>query len=415
MLDVALLRERPDEVRAMLRARAADPTQVDLLLALDERRRHTVSEGDSLRSQRNHMSRQVRDIQDPTERQQLIEAVGKLKVRLGELDREQEEIDRDHLALLLTFPNLLDARTPTGQSEHESPVLRTVGTARGGDPTVHWDLGPARGLVDFERGVRLAGSRYYVLRDDLALLQRSLIHYLLGHHRAHGYRELYLPFSVKEEALVQAGQLPKFKDNLYRDVEDDFWLVPTAEVPITAFHAGETLAELPLRYCAYTPCFRREKMSAGRDVRGMKRGHQFDKVELYALCAAEQADDCFEHMMATVEGALTALDLAYRVRALCSADIGFGARRTLDIEVWSGGLKEWLEVSSVSHCGDFQARRARIKHKSDGKKGAFVHTLNGSGFGIPRMMIALMENFQGADGVISVPLPLRPWVGKEVL
>jgi seryl-tRNA synthetase len=281
-------------------------------------------------------------------------------------------------------------------------------------PKPHWDLGPELGIINFEQGVKLTGSRFYVLSGAGARLQRALIAWMLDLHIRQGYTEKYPPFMVKGEVLFGAGQLPKFADNLYKDHEEDLWMVPTAEVPLTCLHMGDILAEadLPRHYTAYTPCFRREKMSAGRDVRGIKRGHQFDKVEMYIYCKPEESETMHEKMAKDAEETCALLGIPYRVKRLCTGDIGFGSAMTYDFELWAPGCDEWLEVSSVSNVTDFQARRANIKYRpADGGKAKFVHTLNGSGLGLPRTMIAIMENYQQADGSIVVPEVLRPWMG----
>ncbi len=261
--------------------------------------------------------------------------------------------------------------------------------------------------------MKITGSRFYVFSGAGARLQRALIAWMLDLHIRQGYLEKYTPFMVKAETLFAAGQLPKFAENLYHDAEEDFWMVPTAEVPLTGLHMDEVLAEsdLPLRYTAYTPCFRREKMSAGRDVRGIKRGHQFDKVEMYIYAKPEESDQELQKMLADAEETCRLLGLTYRVLKLCTGDLGFNARVTYDLEVWAPGCKEWLEVSSVSNVGDFQARRANIKYRTEGGKTRLVHTLNGSGLGMPRTLIAVLENYQQPDGSIIVPEVLRPWMG----
>ncbi len=280
-------------------------------------------------------------------------------------------------------------------------------------PLPHWELGPKLGIIDFDRGVKITGSRFYVLSGPGARLQRALIAWMLDLHINQGYLEKYTPFMVKAETLFAAGQLPKFAENLYHDAEEDFWMVPTAEVPLTGLHMGEVLAEsdLPLRYTAYTPCFRREKMSAGRDVRGIKRGHQFDKVEMYIYAKPEESDQELQKMLADAEETCRLLGLTYRVLKLCTGDLGFNARVTYDLEVWAPGCEEWLEVSSVSNVGDFQARRANIKYRTEEGKTRLAHTLNGSGLGMPRTLIAVLENYQQPDGSIIVPEVLRPWMG----
>mgnify|MGYP000509653468 CR=1 FL=1 len=276
------------------------------------------------------------------------------------------------------------------------------------------DLGPELGILDFERGTKLTGSRFYVLSGAGARLQRALIAWMVDLHTRQGYTEQYLPFMVKTATVFGAGQLPKFADNLYKDHEEDYYFVPTAEVPLTGLHMDEILdeASLPRLYTAYTPCFRREKVSAGRDVRGIKRGHQFDKVEMYIYCKPEDSEAMHLKMLADGEQTCAELELPYRVKKLCTGDIGFGAALTYDLEVWAAGCNEWLEVSSISNVRDFQARRANIKYRpADGGKPRFVHTLNGSGLGLPRTLIAVMENNQQADGAIVVPKVLRPWMG----
>jgi seryl-tRNA synthetase len=291
-----------------------------------------------------------------------------------------------------------------------------VGEPKGFDfePRPHWDLGPALGIIDFERGTKITGSRFYVLSGAGARLQRALIAWMLDLHTRQGYTEKYLPFMVRTATVFGAGQLPKFADNLYKDHEEDFYFVPTAEVPLTGLHMDEILdqADLPRLYTGYTPCFRREKMSAGRDVRGIKRGHQFDKVEMYVYCRPEESDEYLEKMRQHAQDTCAGLGLTYRVKQLCTGDLGFGSAITYDIEVWAPGCGEWLEVSSVSNVRDFQARRANIKYRpADGGKARLLHTLNGSGLGLPRTLIAVLENYQQADGSVAVPQALLPWMG----
>jgi seryl-tRNA synthetase len=275
------------------------------------------------------------------------------------------------------------------------------------------------GIIDFEAGAKLSGSRFYVLRGIGSRLQRSLINFFLNLHTTeHGYTEIYPPFMVKKECMVAAGQLPKFADNIYHDVEDDFWFVGTAEIPLTNLHRDAILTPgtLPIHYVAYTACFRREKMSAGKDVRGIKRGHQFDKVELYKFCEPEKSNEELATLLENAETVCRKLDLPYRIIELCTGDIGFGSTKSYDIEVWAPGCQEWLEVSSCSNCGDFQARRGNIRYRPAlDAKPQFVHTLNGSGLALPRIMIAILENYQQADGSIIIPEILRPYVGADVI
>ncbi|MRR09980.1 serine--tRNA ligase, partial [bacterium] len=384
MLDINLIREQPDLVRKALRDRQMDPAPVDSILQLDERRRDLLSQVEALKAERNAVSKEIGQMKDAASRQAKIEAMRQVGDRIAELDKQVAGVEEELRGLAAVIPNLPDARTPVGPDEAANVVIKTVGQIPEYDfePKVHWDLGPALGILDFERGVKITGSRFYVLSGPGARLQRALIAYMLDLHIRQGYTEQYTPFMVKAATLYAAGQLPKFAENLYHDAEEDLWMVPTAEVPLTGLHADEILDErqLPVSYTAYTPCFRREKMSAGRDVRGIKRGHQFDKVEMYVFSKPEESDAVLEKMREDAEATCAGLGLTYRVKQLCTGDIGFGASMTYDIEVWAPGLQEWLEVSSVSNDTDFQARRANIKYRpADGGKVRFVHTLNGSG------------------------------------
>jgi seryl-tRNA synthetase len=420
MLDIKILRSDPDRVRTMLTARGSDAASVDVILDLDTRWRDAVTERDRLRGERRSRSKQIGRAKDPEARQAMIAEVESLKGDMQAAEQAERQLSGERDAQISALPNLLDARTPVGKGEHDNVVIETVGdpAAFDFDPKPHWELGTELGQMDFERGVKLAGSRFYVLRDDLARLQRGLIAWMLNFHQDGGYRELYLPFVCREEVLFGAGQLPKFRENIYKDGQEDIWLVPTAEIPLTGFHSGEILDAdaLPLSYTAYTPCFRREKMSHGRDVRGIKRGHQFDKVELYKLTHPDDSEATLDQMRAHVSSLCEAMGLHFRVLQLCSADIGFGSQITYDFEAWAPGCQEWLEISSVSNCGDFQARRTGLRYRDPvTRKPAWVHTLNGSGLGLPRAMICLMENHQQADGTIVVPEFLRSFVGKDVI
>jgi seryl-tRNA synthetase len=416
MLDVNLIREQPDLVRKALSDRQMDPAPVDRILELDARRRVLLTEVEALKAERNAGSKEISQMKDAAGRQEKIEAMRKIGDKIADLDRGVAGVEEELKAIAATIPNLPDARTPYGKDESENVVLRTEGQLPKFDfePKIHWDLGPSLGILDFERGVKITGSRFYVLTGLGARLQRALISYMLDLHTRQGYTEQYTPFMVKAATLYAAGQLPKFAENLYHDAEEDLWMVPTAEVPLTGLLMDEILDEkqLPLQYTAYTPCFRREKMSAGRDVRGIKRGHQFDKVEMYIFSKPEESDAMLERMREHAEATCAGLGLTHRVKQLCTGDIGFGATMTYDIEVWAPGLQEWLEVSSVSNDSDFQARRANIKYRpADGGKTRFVHTLNGSGLGMPRTLIAVLENYQQADGSVKVPKALLPWMG----
>jgi seryl-tRNA synthetase len=416
MLDMNLIRDQPDLVRKALTDRQMEPTLVDRVLELDTRRRVLLTEVEALKAERNTGSMLISRMKDAPERQTQIDAMRKVGDKIADLDKGVAEVEEELKSVAATIPNIPDARTPIGKDESGNVVLRTSGQLAKFDfqPKIHWDLGPALGILDFERGVKITGSRFYVLTGLGARLQRALIAYMLDLHTRQGYTEQYTPFMVKAATLYAAGQLPKFAENLYHDAEEDLWMVPTAEVPLTGLLMDEILEEkqLPLQYTAYTPCFRREKMSAGRDVRGIKRGHQFDKVEMYIFSKPEDSDAMLEKMREHAEATCAGLGLTYRVKQLCTGDIGFGATMTYDIEVWAPGLQEWLEVSSVSNDTDFQARRANIKYRpTDGGKTRFVHTLNGSGLGMPRTLIAVLENYQQADGSVKVPEVLLPWMG----
>jgi len=418
MLDINLIREKPDIVRKALKDRQMESESVDSILQLDEKRRALLNEVEKLKAERNVVSKEISKIKEAAEREQKIVAMREVGDKIGALDKEVAEVETELNALASALPNIPDARVPYGKDDSDNPVIKTVGEPRKFNfkPQPHWDLGPALGIIDFERGTKLTGSRFYILQRAGARLQRALIAWMLDLHTrsGQGYQEEYLPFMVKTATVYGAGQLPKFADNLYKDHEEDFYFVPTAEVPLTGLHMDEIIEEaaLPKLYTAYTPCFRREKMSAGRDVRGIKRGHQFDKVEMYIYCKPEESEALHLKMLADAEQTCAELNIPYRVKRLCTGDLGFGAAMTYDLELWAPGCDEWLEVSSISNVTDFQARRANIKYRpTDGGKAKFLHTLNGSGLGLPRTLIAVMENYQQADGSIVVPEVLRPWMG----
>jgi seryl-tRNA synthetase len=416
MLDINLIRENPDIVRKSLEARQMDAAPVDQVLDLDLKRRTIIQEVETLKAERNVGSKEIGRLKDPQERQAKIEAMRALGDKVSELDEQLREVEAELTAVMSWLPNIPDAATPYGVDESQNVVLKSAGELPEFDfePKPHWELGPALGVIDFERGVKITGSRFYVLSGAGARLQRALIAFMLDLHINQGYTEKYTPFMVRTDTVFGAGQLPKFADNLYKDHEEDLYFVPTAEVPLTGYHMDEILEEtdLPLNYTAYSPCFRREKMSAGRDVRGIKRGHQFDKVEMYMFTKPEDSPAAFNKMFADAEETARLLGLPYRTHQLCTGDLGFNASITYDLEVWAAGCQEWLEVSSVSNVTDFQARRANIRFRPEsGGKPQFVHTLNGSGLGMPRVMIAVLENYQQADGSVVVPEVLRPWMG----
>ncbi|MCB2209507.1 serine--tRNA ligase [bacterium] len=416
MLDINLIREEPELVREALVKRQMDPGIADQVLSLDEKRRELIQSVEEMRSERNSGSKEIGKMKYKDARQAKIDAMRALGDKIDAVDAELSTVDEDLTALMAEIPNIPDPDVPVGVDDSDNIVMRTVGEKPEFDfePKPHWDLGPELGIIDFDRGVKLSGSRFYVLSGAGAMLQRALIYWMVGLHIEQGYLEKYPPYMVREEILYGAGQLPKFKDNLYRDAEEDLWMVPTAEVPLTGLHMGEILEadQLPMHYTAYTACFRREKMSAGRDVRGIKRGHQFDKVEMYTYCKPEDSPAEHEKMLADAEATVAALGLTYRVLLQSTGDLSFGSHKTYDLEVWAPGCGEWLEISSISNIGSFQARRAGIRFRPEEGKGTeYVHTLNGSGLGMPRTLIAVLENYQQADGSVVIPEVIRPLMG----
>ena len=420
MLDIRLLRERPDFVKTELEKLGVEGRVVAAVLATDSRRRALIQEVETLRAHRSEVSRTIGK-QEPAARQTLVADMRAVGDRITALEQDLNAAETEFERQMLELPNLPDPSVPVGRDDADNTVLRTVGTPRQFDfaPRPHWDIGADLGILDFERGVKISGSRFYVLTGAGARLQRALITWMLDLHvREHGFTEVYPPYLVKKECLVGAGQLPKFADNIYHDVEDDLWLIGTAEVPVTNLHRDEVLdaAVLPLSYEAYTACFRREKMSAGRDVRGIKRGHQFDKVEMYKIVAPGDSAAALESIVAAAEAVARGLGIPHRVVSICTGDLGFVAAKKYDIELWAPGCQEWLEVSSCSNCTDFQARRTNIRYRPAPRgKPEFVHTLNGSGLALPRVMIAVLENYQQADGSVEIPEVLRPYMGADRL
>jgi len=416
MLDLAYIREHPDEVKeALIKLHATAP--IDELLAADERRRNILQETEALRARRNAVSKEISRLKDESRRQALIEEMRAVGDRIKALEEELRLAEENLRWLQFQIPNLPHPSVPVGPDESGNIVVRQEGELRSFDfePLPHWDLGETLDIIDFERGVKLSGTRFYILKGQGARLQRALITWMLDLHvEQHGYTEVYPPAVVKEHCLWGTGQLPKFGENLYRDIEDDLWLIPTAEVPVTNLYRDEILppGSLPIYHVAYSPCFRREKMAAGRDTRGIKRGHQFDKVELVKFVEPETSYDELEKLVNDAADVCRRLGLAHRVVEMCTGDLSFTAAKKYDIEVWAPGCGEWLEVSSCSNFEDFQARRANIRYRPErGARPRFVHTLNGSGLALPRTMIAILENYQRPDGRIDVPPVLQPYMG----
>ncbi len=420
MLDIRYMREHREDVLAAMTALNAGDAPVQRALDLDERRRQILARVEVLRAERNSGSKQIGQLMREGKRaegqalQARMSAVGE---EIKALDEELTRVEADLQDAMLRIPNLPHPSVPVGKDETENVVVRTEGTPRTFDfaPLPHWELGTQLGILDFDRGVKLSGTRFYVLKAAGARLQRALIAWMLDlHTQTQDYTEIYPPYMVKAEVLVGTGNLPKFGDNLYRDAEEDFWWVPTAEVPVTNLYRDEILdgEQLPIYHVAYTPCFRREKMSSGRDVRGIKRGHQFDKVEMVKFVRPETSMDELMTLIADAEAVCRGLDIPYRVIQMCTGDLSFTAAAKYDLELWAPGCQEWLEVSSCSNFMDFQARRANIRFRREpGARPEYVHTLNGSGLALPRVMIAVLENYQQADGTIRVPEVLRPYMG----
>ena len=418
MLSLQLIREHPDLIRQAMANRHEDAS-LDEVLELDHRRRELLSEVESLRARRNEVSKQLANVREkPPE---VIAEMREVGTRIKDLEKELKEVESKLEALLLGLPNIPQDDVPAGEDESANVVVKSWGEPHSFDftPSPHWELGEKLRILDFDRGVKISGSRFYILKGRGARLQRALINWMVDLHVGeHGYQEVYPPFMVKRDAMVGSGNLPKFEDNLYHDDEDDLWFIPTAEVPLTNLHRNEILppGTLPIYYVAYTACFRREKMSAGKDTRGIKRGHQFDKVEMYKFAEPHASDEELTKMVSDAEDVIHRLGIPYRVVQLCTGDLGFPSAKSYDLEIWAPGVGEWLEVSSCSNCTDFQARRSNIRYRpKDGARPGFVHTLNGSGLALPRVMIAVLENYQQRDGTVMVPEVLRPYTSFDII
>jgi len=417
VIDTRLLREKPDEVRAAYQ-RLGAAVDLDGVIAADTHVRDLKNTSQTLQAEQNRLSKEIGRAAAGEAREKAKADSMALKEKIGQLEGDLNGAEAALETLLLELPNLPHPSVPVGKDESENVVLREEGSKRSFDftPKPHWDLGTALDIIDFERGVKISGTRFYVLKGWGARLQRALITLMLDlHTQKHGYVEIYPPYMVRRDCLVGTGNLPKFGDNLYRDAVEDFWFIPTAEVPVTNLYREEIVdgARLPIKHVAFTACFRREQMAAGRDTRGIKRGHQFDKVELVKFVRPESSMDELTGLLSDAEDVLKALELPYRVVQMCTGDLSFSAMAKQDLELWAPGCGEWLEVSSCSNFGDFQARRARIRFKDAGakEKARFVHTLNGSGLALPRTLIGVLETYQRPDGKIDVPAALRPYLG----
>lgn len=417
MLDLKMLRKRLDYVKERLSTRGI-PIDWDYFQRLDKERVELIQTIESLRSEQNRLSEEIgtlkRKGEDPKE---LYVKVKEISQKLKELEVDLKRKEEEFQAFLLRIPNLPHESVPIGGGSEQNRVVRYWGEPPKFDfePKPHWEIGERLGALDFKCGAKLAGSRFTLYRDKGALLERALINFMLDlHTKEHGYIEILPPFIVNREVMTGTGQLPKFEEDLFKIEGMEFYLIPTAEVPLTNIHREEVLEEdmLPIKYVAYTPCFRKEAGSYGKDVRGIIRQHQFNKVELVKITTPESSYEELESMVRDAERVLQKLGIHYRVVELCTGDLGFSASKTYDIEVWLPGLGEYKEISSCSNCEDFQARRASIRFRRKGQKGTeFVHTLNGSGLAVGRTVVAILENYQQPDGSVLVPEALRPYMG----
>jgi len=416
MLDMKYIRENLDETERRLRTRGGE-SYLDGFRELDEKRRTLLKEGEALKALRNSVSDEIGRTKDKSQVQDIIIEMREVSHKIKGLDDELSQVDEQLHSFLLTVPNLPHAATPVGISENDNVLVRSWGEPHTlpFEAKAHWDLGEDLGILDFERGAKITGARFTLYCGAGARMERALINLMLDlHGDAHGYQEVLPPFMVNRDSMTGTGQLPKFEEDLFRMVDPEFFLIPTAEVPVTNIHRGEILkkTDLPISYCAYTPCFRREAGSYGKDTRGLIRQHQFNKVELVKFVHPSQSDAELEALTGHAEKVLQLLELPYRVMALCSGDIGFSAAKTYDIEVWLPGQSCYREISSCSTFDDFQARRASIRFREEEKsKPEFVHTINGSGLAVGRTLVAILENYQQADGSVLVPSVLRPYMG----
>ncbi|MCB0064961.1 MAG: serine--tRNA ligase [Caldilineaceae bacterium] len=420
MLDIRWMRENREALATAMQKLNDTEAPWEQALALDEERRELLTKVEVLRAERNSGSKQVGTLM----REKKVDEANALKTRMGEIgneiaaiDERLSEVERDFRNAMLRIPNIPDPEVPVAPDESGNVTLNVWGEVPEFDftPKPHWEIGEQLGIIDFERGVKVSGSRFYMLRGAGARLQRALSTWFLDVHTTeHGYEEVYPPFMVRTDTMEGTGNLPKFGDNLYRDAEEDYWFIPTAEVPVTNMYRDEIIepGQLPIKHVASTPCFRREKVSAGKDVRGIKRVHQFQKVEMVKFVEPEHGRAELESLTRDAEELLEQLGLRYRRVAIATGDLSFVAAMKYDLEVWAAGCNEWLEVSSCSWFRDFQARRANIRYRpAEGERPEFVHTLNGSGLALPRIVIAILENYQQEDGTVIVPEVLRPYMG----
>ena len=420
MLDMKFIRTEPDAVKAAMKNRGKDmDSLIDNILEIDEKRRAVMTEADGLKAEQNKASKEIpvmkKEGKDTTElmakMKQISEEVGKLDEKLKAFDAAQED-------LLYSIPNVPHGTVPVGASDADNVEVRRVGTPRDfeWEPKPHWEIGAELGILDPETAAKVTGARFHFYKGLGAKLERAVINFYLDTHGGKGYTEVFPPFLANGASMTGTGQLPKFGEDMFKVEGNDFYLIPTAEVPVTNMHRDEILSggELPIKYCAYSACFRAEAGSAGRDTRGLVRQHQFNKVELVKFASPESSYDELESLTKDAEDVLKALELPYRVSLLCTGDMGFSSAKTYDIEVWMPSYNRYLEISSCSNFEDFQSRRAAIRFKNDMKdKARLVHTLNGSGVAIGRTVAAILENYQNSDGSVTVPEVLRKYVGAD--
>jgi len=417
MIDIKALRAEPDRFREALAKRQMSADLLEEILSLDEERRRLITETNQLRAKRNELSKEVARLKKAgMDALEMIEKSRQVGERIKETEERLSEIEKRVEFLLLSFPNLPHESVPVGKDETENVVVRRWGEPRrfSFEPRAHWDLGPQMTMMDFDRAAKLSGSRFVILKGQLAALERALINFMIElHTKEHGYVEVAPPHLVNRESITATGQLPKFEEELYNTQPDDLFLIPTAEVSLVGMYRDEILleADLPLKYVAYTPCYRREAGSYGKDVRGMVRVHQFDKVELVWFTRPEDSYKALEELTSHAEEVLKRLGLPYRVVELCTGDLGFAAAKTYDIEVWLPSYGDYKEISSCSNTEDFQARRGNIRYRARDNTLKYPHTLNGSGLAVGRTLIAIVENYQTEDGRIEIPEILRPYMG----
>lgn len=421
MIDVRLIRENPEIVRRALEHRQMTSELLDEIVDMELKRREALQVVEQKKAERNSISSEIaraKASKDEKLALSLMERAKEISSKVKELDNRTSQIEEELKIKLLYLPNIPSSTTPIGKSEEDNVVLRTWGEPRKVDFEIrpHWDYGPETGLIDFERAAKISGARFTILRRDFARLERAITNFMLDLHHSKGYEEVALPFMVKRDTMQATGQLPKFEEEAYRIDPDDMFMIPTAEVPLVSQHMDEIIeGDLPKKYTAYSACFRREAGSYGKDVRGMIRVHQFDKVELVWFTHPDESYDALDNLTADAEDVLRKLELPYRVVSLCTGDIGFASAKTYDLEVWLPSYNTYREISSCSNVEDFQPRRANIRFRDSDNKLKFVHCLNGSGLAVGRTLVAIVENYQRSDGKIDVPKALVPYLSQEVI